>query len=250
MRLDIMMVRNGLASSRAHASFLIRSGRVIINNKVAGKASLRISDNDSVNISADNDDTYYVARSFAKLEHALNWFSIKSIGRIALDVGAGTGGFTQVMLRGGVDKVFCVDVGEGQLHPSISSDMRVIDMGGTNIRHLQLDTLSPCPDLIVVDLSFISISKGLENILGYKKFLRHVDMIILIKPQFERDLVGELEVSNKKGIVRDANALDILEKRVMQLIIDSGWEYVGYTPSPIKGKKGNIEFLCYAKYNV
>ena len=236
-RLDKLLLERGLCSSRSRAQALIMSGDVLVADNVCDKAGTRVDT--AAHIRIRNEELKYVSRGGLKLEHALNTFNLEVRGRIAVDVGASTGGFTDCLLQCGVSRVFAVDVGYGQLAWKLREDPRVVNMERTNIRNLHAGDLDPCPDLAVIDASFISLEKVLPPTL---EVLRpDADIIALVKPQFE---VGKGKVG-KGGIVRDpdlhAQVLNSLEEYATEL----GLEVVATCESPVLGAKGNREFLMH-----
>lgn len=236
-RLDIYLTENGLAQSRERAKSLIMEGIVYINNQKAAKPGDQVSDDDSVEVRGNT--LKYVSRGGLKLEKAVTEFSLDLKGKVCMDVGASTGGFTDCMLQNGAKKVYCVDVGYGQLAWKLRSDERVKNMERTNIRYVTAaDTDEPL-DFASVDVAFISLKLVLPVVYNLLKEDGHV--VALIKPQFEagREKVG------KKGVVRDKNVhIEVIEN-VIEFTRDIGFKIIGLTYSPIKGPEGNIEYLMY-----
>lgn len=234
-RLDKILVDIGLVSSRERARALILAGSVLVDDVMIDKAGSRVS------VSADfrlrGADIPYVSRGGLKLEKALQSFSVVLENRVAIDVGASTGGFTDCLLQHGVAKVFAVDVGYGQLAWSLRSDSRVTNLERTNIRHLQPEALDEIPDLAVIDASFISLEKVLPPTLALLS--RPADVIALIKPQFE---VGKGQVG-KGGVVRDDSQIESVKQRILEFSQGLGCIVIGIEESPITGPKGNREFL-------
>lgn len=234
-RIDMALVEKGLAISREKAQAMLLSGVVFYNNQRADKASLPVEDLRLLEVRGAAHP--YVSRGGLKLEKALAAFSLDAHDVVALDVGASTGGFTDVLLRGGARHVYAVDVGYGQLDWKLRNDPRVTVMERTNARHLTPDLFAPRPTLCVMDVSFISIRLILPvvaPILG-----EGGRFVTLVKPQFEagRGRVG------KKGVVRDAAVhLEVLQS-IFDFVRDMGWCVSQADFSPVTGPEGNIEFL-------
>lgn len=236
-RLDILIYENNLAESREKAKALIMSGNVYVNNEKADKPGM-VYDISS-NIEVRGKPIPYVSRGGLKLEKAINEYEISLNNKITMDIGASTGGFTDCMLQNGASKVYSIDVGYGQLAWSLRNNERVVNLERTNIRHLSEDIIKEPIDFFSIDVSFISLKLVLPQV---KKFIHNqTEGICLIKPQFEagRDKVG------KNGIVKDKS----VHIDVINMIIDFsnsiGFDVKGITFSPIKGAKGNIEYLIY-----
>jgi len=234
-RLDIEMARRGLADSREAAQRLIMAGRVRVNSRPADKADLRVSPDTEIEIVGS--DPEYASRGAYKLIGALDRFSIEVAGRHALDVGASTGGFTDVLLKRGAAQVIALDVGYGQLAERLRTDSRVTVMDRTNIRLVRPGDLPYQPDLVTIDTSFISLRIVLPAVVAL--LAPKADIVALVKPQFE---VGKGKVG-KGGIVRD----EALRREALEGILDfarsAGFEIIGSMDSPIEGAKGNREFL-------
>lgn len=235
VRLDVALVAQGHAASREKAQAMILSGTVFLNNQRADKASLQVAEQDTLEVRGAVHP--YVSRGGLKLEKAMQAFGVEAAGVVAADVGASTGGFTDVLLRAGAQKVYAIDVGYGQLDWKLRNDPRVVVMERTNARHLtQVDFAEP-PSLCVMDVSFISIRlilPAMAQVMG-----KGGRFVTLVKPQFEagRDRVG------KKGVVRDAAVhLEVL-REVYGFIREMGWCVQGADYSPVTGPEGNIEFL-------
>ncbi len=240
LRLDKALLARGLTESRERAKSLILEGKVLVDMQLADKAGRMIA-SDAV-ITLKSPDIPYVGRGGLKLEAALDAFEIDPTGMLAMDVGASTGGFTDCLLQRGTAKVYAIDVGYGQFDWRLRNDERVVLMERTNIRHLPSDALPHKADIAVIDVSFISLKLVVPVV---SKFLKKPGgiLIALVKPQFE---VGKADVG-KGGIVRDD------EKRVQALesVIESvnslDLKVEGQIDSPIKGQKGNIEYLIIAR---
>jgi 23S rRNA (cytidine1920-2'-O)/16S rRNA (cytidine1409-2'-O)-methyltransferase len=234
-RLDLELTRWGLAESREGAQRLIMAGRVRVNSRPASKADLKVdADTEIAVIGAASE---YASRGGYKLAAAIDHFHVEVAGRRALDVGASTGGFTDVLLQRGATSVIALDVGYGQLAEKLRRDSRVIVMDRTNIRNVASADLPYAPDLIVIDTSFISLRIVLPAVIAIAA--PNAEIIALVKPQFE---VGKGKVG-KGGIVRDA----ALRKEAVDSIIEfahaAGLEVAGSIESPIHGAAGNIEYL-------
>lgn len=237
-RVDVALVERGLAQSREKAQALVMSGVVYIGENKVDKASAQVMPEDELIVRQTG--TGYVSRGALKLEKGLAVFGVEAKGRVAMDLGASTGGFTDVLLQNGAAHVYAIDVGYGQLDWKLRNDPRVTVMERTNARYLTADDLPLRPTLGVMDVSFISIIKILPAaaaIMG-----ENGEFISLIKPQFEagRDRVG------KKGVVRDAQVhLDVVKEILHFIDADMGWTAQNLSFSPIKGPEGNIEFLVH-----
>lgn len=235
-RLDLAIVERGLLPSRARARDAVLRGSVTVNGTVTKKASLGVLPDDAIILS--DPASKYVSRAALKLKHGLEHFGFSPSGKRCMDIGASTGGFTQVMLEQGASKVFAFDVGHGQLHESLSSDNRVVNCEGLNARELTLDDLPFPIDFLVSDVSFISLMLAVPPALKLAE--PSSPCILLVKPQFE---VGKGQL-RKGGIVADPEqALASAEKIAHWLSEDCACDVRGITPSPISGGDGNREFL-------
>jgi 23S rRNA (cytidine1920-2'-O)/16S rRNA (cytidine1409-2'-O)-methyltransferase len=238
-RLDAALARRGLARSRTHAARLLADGLVTVNGSGVVKASSRVGESDVVTVAGLD---HYVSRAAHKLVGALDAFGVDPRGRTALDVGASTGGFTQVLLERGADHVVALDVGHGQLSPSVRGDARVTVVEGVNARYLdrdQLRGLSPradAVDLVVADLSFISLTMVLPALVASVPV--ESDFVLLVKPQFE---VGRQGI--REGIVHDAGLRNEAVTGVLWAAYDLGLGTAGLIPSPIVGTAGNKEYV-------
>ncbi len=234
-RLDVEMTRRGLALSREKAQRLIMAGRVRVNSRPAAKADVRVDSTTPIAIVGAPE---YVSRGAYKLIAALDHFAIDVAGRLALDVGASTGGFTEVLLQRGVAHVIALDVGYGQLAERLRTDNRVTVFDRTNVRYVSPADLPYSPDLVVIDVSFISLTILLPVII---KLTRPVaDIIVLIKPQFE---VGKGKVG-RGGIVRDPLQHRAAVEQVLETAHKLGLRVSAAIESPIQGASGNHEFLA------
>ena len=236
-RLDKLLVQKQLVSSRERARAMILAGQVIVDDHRVDKAGTQVSVDAVIRLKGD--ELPFVSRGGLKLNKALDAFQISVHGRVAIDVGASTGGFTDCLLQRGVAKVYAVDVGYGQLAWKLQNDDRVVNKERCNIRHLSLTDLEEIPSLAVIDASFISLAKVLPNTIDL--LCDQGEIIALIKPQFE---VGKGQVG-KNGIVKDEQLHQAVIDRIKQVANDLSCEVCGLTESPIKGAKGNIEFLIH-----
>lgn len=236
-RLDILMVNRGLAVSREKAKAIIMSGSVFVDGQREDKAGSVFDEQCSIEVHGSA--LKYVSRGGLKLEKAMTHFNVTLEGKICMDVGASTGGFTDCMLQNGAVKVYAVDVGHGQLDWRLRNDSRVVCMEKTNIRYVTADDIADVLDFASIDVSFISLTKVL---LPVRELLRDkAEVVCLIKPQFEagREKVG------KKGVVRDPEVhLEVIET-VITYAISIGFQVLNLEFSPIKGPEGNIEYLLH-----
>ena len=237
MRADALMVTRGLAGSRERAQAMIAEGAVLVDGQPLAKPAKKLSVDTDLTITSP--DIPWVSRGALKLVGGLEAFPvIDPSGLCCADIGASTGGFTEVLLARGAAQVVAVDVGHGQLHPSLAGDARVDSREGVNARHLQAGDFSTPPQLIVCDASFISLTKVLPAVMR----LAAADawLLALIKPQFE---VGRAQIG-KGGIVRDRDVVaDAVARIEHWLVAEMGWHLTGTVPSPIDGQDGNREFL-------
>lgn len=236
-RLDVLLVKRGLAPSREKAKAIIMSGIVFVDNEREDKAGTFFDE--KVNIEVRGKTLKYVSRGGLKLEKAMEVFGVELKDKICMDVGASTGGFTDCMLQNGAVKVYSVDVGHGQLAWKLVQDERVVCMDRTNIRYVTPEDIDDVIDFASIDVSFISLTKVL---LPVRNLLTDNGQIVcLIKPQFEagRENVG------KKGVVRDKKIhIDVIEK-VIEYAKTIGFGIINLDFSPVKGPEGNIEYLLY-----
>ena len=241
-RLDVLLVEQGFAASREKAKAIIMSGNVFVNGQREDKAGTTFDPAKST-IEVKGHTLKYVSRGGLKLEKAIAQFTITLEGKVCMDIGASTGGFTDCMLQNGATKVYSVDVGHGQLAWSLRNDERVVCMEKTNFRYLTRDDIQDDLDFASVDVSFISLSKIL---LPARKILKdHGQMVCLIKPQFEagKDKVG------KKGVVREQSVHQEVIEKIYTLADILGFQVLGLEYSPIKGPEGNIEYLIHIEKN-
>ena len=241
VRLDAALAARGLARSRTHAASLIADGLVTVDGRGVVKASVRVRDDQVIEVASTD---HYVSRAAHKLLAALDGFPVDPSGRFALDVGASTGGFTQVLLERGAREVLALDVGHGQLAESVRSDARVRVAEGVNARYLEREEFAriagttELPSLVVGDLSFISLGMVLPALKAVSE--ASADFILLIKPQFE---VGRTGI--REGVVRTAALRDEAVMGVLWAAWDLGLGTAGILPSPIVGSAGNHEYLVW-----
>ena len=238
-RLDILLVKKGLAPSREKAKTMIMEGNVFVDNNREDKAGSSFDENAKIEIKGNT--LKYVSRGGLKLEKAMTHFGITLGGKVCMDIGASTGGFTDCMLQNGASKVYAVDVGYGQFAWKLRQDERVVCMEKTNIRYVTPEDIADRLDFASVDVSFISLTK----VLGPARALLQDDgeMVCLIKPQFEagREKVG------KKGVVRDKAVHEEVIHKVIDFALETGFSILNLEYSPIKGPEGNIEYLVYIR---
>jgi 23S rRNA (cytidine1920-2'-O)/16S rRNA (cytidine1409-2'-O)-methyltransferase len=237
-RLDQLVFDRGLAPSRERAKAVVLAGLVSVNGSVVTKAGTMVDSAADVTLQAP--DHPYVGRGGLKLAHALDTFGIAVAGREALDVGASTGGFTDVLLQRGATRVVALDVGHGQLDWRLRNDPRVVVIEHFNARHLTPADLPGPVDIVVIDVSFISLRQILPAVAAVLR--PGADVVALVKPQFE---AGREEVH--KGIIRDPAVHDRVLAEVTAAGAEVGLTRVGSTPSPITGQKGNVEFLLHLR---
>jgi len=236
MRLDQALVAAGLTNSRARAQSLVKAGVVRVAGRPAKKPSQQVG---SEALSLTQNPNPYVSRAALKLAHALTAFQLSPTGAVALDVGASTGGFTQVLLESGAAKVYALDVGHGQLHSKLARDPRVVNLEGVNAKSIPEGAV-PAVGFIVTDVSFISLTKALPMALSLGK--QGAIFIGLIKPQFE---VGRAAIG-KNGIVKDEAAKQQARADIRTFLESEGWTITHEGESPILGQHGNQEFLVAA----
>ncbi len=239
VRLDQLVFDLGLTESRERAKTTVMSGLVFVDGKRIDKPGTQVSPDSKIEVKGSA--VPYVSRGGLKLEKALKVFHIDPTGMHCIDCGASTGGFTDVLLKNGAEKVFAVDVGYGQLAWSLRQDERVVNMERTNIRHISPEQIPEALDLAVADLSFISLKLVLPAISSVLK--DKAELVCLIKPQFE---AGKDEVG-KKGVVRDESVHLAVIESILDFVPTIGLTVLGLDYSPIKGPEGNIEYLCYMK---
>ncbi len=236
-RIDVLLFERGLAPSREKARTLIMAGSVYVNNQKFDKPGDTVSDDAEIEVRGST--LKYVSRGGLKLEKAMQLFPIDLNGKICMDIGASTGGFTDCMLQNGAQKVYSVDVGYGQLAWQLRQDPRVVNLERTNARYLTREQVPEEIDFFSVDVSFISLRIILPAV---RPLLRDGGQAVcLIKPQFEagREKVG------KKGVVRDRAVHEEVVETICRFAVENGYSVLGLTFSPVKGPEGNIEYLVY-----
>lgn len=235
IRLDLALEQRGLVQSRARGRDAVLRGTVRVNGEPAGKPGQLVGSGDLIEL--DDPASHYVSRAALKLIAGLDAGAIDVTGKICLDVGASTGGFTQVLAERGAAKVYAVDVGHGQLHPGILTKPNVVSLEGINARDLTVNLLAEPIDLLVCDISFVSVTKVLAAPLALCR--EGAEAVILIKPQFE---VGRENIG--KGGIAKADAIEDAVSNVIQFIEELGWTHVMSLPSPITGGDGNKENIA------
>ena len=236
-RLDALLVERGLVASRERAKRIIMAGQVLVDGQKVDKAGTAVKEEAGLRLLGE--DIPYVSRGGLKLAKAVEEFGLDLSGKVAADIGASTGGFTDCMLQNGASKVYAIDVGYGQLAWKLRTDDRVVNMERTNMRHVSPDMLGDRLDFASVDVSFISLAKILP---GVKALLKPSgEIVALIKPQFEagREKVG------KKGVVREASVHEEVIRRVVDFCREEELCPLDLAYSPIKGPEGNIEYLLH-----
>ena len=241
-RLDVLLVKKGLAPSREKAKAVIMAGSVYVDGQKEDKAG-SVFDEESAQIEVRGHALPYVSRGGLKLEKALKVFPITLTDKICMDIGASTGGFTDCMLQNGAAKVYSVDVGYGQLDWKLRQDDRVVCMEKTNFRYMTPEDIPDVLDFASVDVSFISLDKILTP--AYALLKEQGEMVALIKPQFEagREKVG------KKGVVRDPKVHEEVISRIVRHADEVSFEVLDLSYSPIRGPEGNIEYLIHLRKN-
>lgn len=236
-RLDVLLVERKLVGSRHRAKTMIMTGNVLVNNQREDKAGTKVPVDAEIRIKGN--PIPYVSRGGLKLEKAMKAFDIELNGRVCADIGASTGGFTDCMLQNGAVKVYSVDVGYGQLAWSLRNDERVVCMEKTNVRYLTPEDLEDVVDFASIDVSFISLNKIMDAVLGIMSPVGEV--VALIKPQFEagREKVG------KKGVVRDPEVHEEVIRKVIGEMLAKDVAILDLSFSPIRGPEGNIEYLLH-----
>ncbi|NEX93938.1 TlyA family RNA methyltransferase [Caulobacter sp. 17J65-9] len=237
-RLDVLLVERGLFDSRAKARAAIEAGGVRVAGRVVGKASEAVDPEAEI---AAEPAYRWVGRGALKLDHALGLWPVEVEGRVVLDVGASTGGFTEVALSRGARRVYAVDVGRGQLHASLSADPRVVSLEGTDARALDRTLIPEAPELVVCDASFIGLAKVLA--VPLELAAEGADLVALVKPQFE---AGPEHVG-KGGVVKDPTVHARVLDEVRAWLEARGWRVLAVADSPITGADGNREHLLWAR---
>lgn len=236
-RADVLLVARGVFDSRARARAAIEAGNVTADGRPVAKPSEMLDDRARLHATPAHP---WVGRGGIKLDHALSLWPVEAVGRVVVDLGASTGGFTQVCLSRGAARVYAVDVGRGQLHPIVRDDPRVTELSETDVRDLDRHLILEAPQLLVSDLSFIGLAKALPAALALAG--AGADLICLVKPQFEA--AGPDEVG--KGVVRDPARQEAALARVAAWLDEQGWTVRATADSPILGGDGNREFLLWA----
>lgn len=240
-RLDKLLVDKGTVESRERAKALIMEGNILVNRIPVIKSGTMVDTNAVIELKGGGNP--YVSRGGLKLKAAIEYFHINLKGIIAMDVGSSTGGFTDCMLKEGAAKVYCIDVGYGQLAWQLRNDPRIVLLERTNIRHLERDKVSEIIGLSTIDASFISLQKILPKVIEFLK--PGGEILALVKPQFE---VGKGEVG-KGGIVREDDKRIGAVNTVKAFAEEAGLMIIGVFQSPVKGQKGNIEYFLYMRRN-
>ena len=239
MRIDRLLVERGLFESRAKAQAAIAAGRVTADDRIVAKASEEVAADAALHAASEHP---WVSRGGVKLAAALDHFGFDPAGHVCLDVGASTGGFTDVLLARGARRIYAIDVGRDQLHPRLRVRPQIVSMEETDIRQLGAERLAERPQFIVIDVSFISLKLVLPAALSLAQ--SPARLLALIKPQFEAGR-GEL----KKGIVRDPDVHRAVCNDIAARIASLGWKVAGVVPSAIAGGDGNREFFVGASQN-
>ena len=239
VRLDQLVFERGFTESRERAKTTVMSGLVYVNGQKADKPGMPVDPGAKLEVRGDA--LPFVSRGGYKLDKALKVFPVDPAGKVCIDCGASTGGFTDVLLQHGAAKVYSVDVGYGQLAWKLRSDERVVNLERTNLRYITREQIPEELDLAVMDVSFISIRLVLPAV---KELLKPgADYICLIKPQFE---AGREEVG-KKGVVRDPAVHEEVVRGILEFAPTIGFSVLGLDYSPIRGPEGNIEYICWLK---
>ena len=238
-RLDRLLVARGLAESRARARAAIEAGGVTVDGQPARSASQAVAEGAGIVFTPAHD---FVGRAALKLDHALGLWPVPVEGRVVLDLGASTGGFTEVCLRRAAARIYAVDVGQGQLHARLAADPRVANLEKTDARDLTPELIPEPPQLIVCDASFIGLAKVLPAALALAA--PGADLVTLVKPQFEMDRRSDV---GRGGVVRDPEARQAALDRVVAWLEGQGWPARETAESPVPGSDGNIEWLLWAQ---
>jgi len=241
-RLDVLLTEKNFFDSRARAKAMIMAGKILVDGQKIDKAGTLIPDTAQIRILGE--DLPFVSRGGLKLQKALDVFAIDLRGKIAADIGASTGGFTDCMLQHGAAKVYAIDVGYGQLAWKLRQDERVVNMERTNIRNVTRENFSDELDFASIDVAFISLEKVLP--VAFDVLKDSGEVVALIKPQFEagREHVG------KHGVIRDKKIHAAVIEKILHFATDIGFGVCGLDFSPVKGPEGNIEYLAYLGKNI
>lgn len=237
-RIDLLLVRRKLFASRERARAALMEGIVSIDGRPLEKAGALVDENSTIEI---KESPRYVSRGGLKLEKAFKAFNLRVEGKVAVDVGASTGGFTDCLLQAGARRVIAIDVGYGQIALALRNDPRVYLLERTNVRYLAPEQIPELGDIATVDVSFISVVKLIDNLLQLLK--SQAELVILVKPQFEagKEFVG------KKGVIKDPETHRMVILALVNDLKEKGLKPCGISFSPILGAQGNIEFLLYLK---
>ncbi len=236
-RLDKILVQRGLISNRSRAEQIILQDGVLVNGKLINKTGKKFPED--VEIQLLTQELAWVSKGALKLLAAIEAWNLELDKRTAIDLGASTGGFTEVLLSKGVEKIYCVDVGHRQLHPSIQENPKIVNLEKTHARDLTAHLIPELVDLVVIDVSFISLEKVIPFV---QPFLKSAGKLIaLVKPQFE---VGKGNL-NKNGLVKDTSVYPQVLQNVIETFNRNQLKHLGTIDSPILGGDGNREFLCY-----
>ena len=236
-RLDKILVNKGFVKSASKAKAIIMSGKIIVNGKKIEKAGVKFSEN--IDIRVLNKQHEWVSRGGVKLSDAIKKFDIEINKKVCVDIGASTGGFTEVLLKNNAKHVYCIDVGRGQLDWKLTTNKKVTIFDRTNARNVDLAEIDENIEVITCDLSFISIKKGLSKIIEFNK--ANISLIVLVKPQFElsKDKIG------KNGIVSEPNYRNEAVNEISDWLVTKNWKVHGIIDSCITGTKGNQEYFIY-----
>jgi 23S rRNA (cytidine1920-2'-O)/16S rRNA (cytidine1409-2'-O)-methyltransferase len=238
-RLDVELVRRGLVPSRTAAHAAIEGHLVTVAGAIAGKPARMVAPTEAVEMLAR---PRFVSRGGEKLDAALEQFGVDVAGWRVADAGASTGGFTDCLLQRGAAEVVAIDVGHGQLDQALREDSRAVVLERTNVRHLTSDAIGGPVDLVVADLSFISLTAVLAALIGLVR--PGGDLVLLVKPQFE---AGRAEVSRGRGVIRDPEVRREVQRRIADALSGAGATIMGWMESPLRGADGNIELFVHAR---
>lgn len=241
IRLDELVVLRGIAENLDIARAMIMSGSILVDNVCEDKIGMKFDDKKEIRLKSTK-KTQFVSRGGLKLQKALDYFSIDVTEKKCMDIGCSTGGFTDLLLRRGAKTVYAVDVGSGQLDWKLRNDDRVVVLEKTNVRYLEKDSDISDFDFICVDVSFISITNILDKIVEFSN--KNAEIVFLIKPQFE----ANKEDVDDGGIVNDKAVHEYVVEKINNACRSKGLENIGVVESPIKGAKGNVEFLAYYRH--
>ena len=236
-RLDKILVNKGFVENASKAKALIMSGKIIVNGKKIEKAGVKFSENINVRVLSKQHE--WVSRGGVKLSDAIKKFDVEINEKVCIDIGASTGGFTDVLLKNNAKHVYCIDVGKGQLDWKLTTNKKVTIFDRTNARNVDLAEIDGNIEVITCDLSFISIKKGLSKIIEFNK--TNISLIVLVKPQFElsKDKIG------KNGIVSEPSYRNEAVKDISHWLVSKNWKVHGIIDSCITGTKGNQEYFIY-----